>query len=498
MSMTFETRAKIRASLWEALKELGDPRTVSRPEDNPILDTDSYKIAHQPMYKKIGVQAAFSYIEPRIKQTDVLYTGMQIWLKRMKPITHDMVDEAKAFYGGHITNSDILFPEAAWRRVVDEFGGYPPLVIRAVKEGSVLPSQNALVTIECDIPELAWMGAYFETSILRAVWYSTTVATKAFHIRQMLREKVRQTSDGDVEQTTMFMHHDFGGRGVSSAESAGYGTAAFLVSGSYGSDTITGIQFANQYLNAEMGAYSVFATEHSVMTMRGIDGELETVRDCIKTFNLSPGTIVSLVSDGYNIFKLAMHYCTTLKQEILDSGIRLVIRPDSGDPVAVILRLLAMFDEYYGSTVNSKGFKVLNVVRILQGDGLSGLEDFTRIADEVINAGFSIENIVFGQGGGLLQMVNRDELKFAMKTCAANVNGEWVDVFKDPITDSGKTSKKGRIETFRNKVTGRIATLRIAEADPEIWESMMETIYDHGQVLLNDTLAEMRSRSVGI
>lgn len=479
-----------RTALWAELEMLGDPRTVQAPEDNLILDVDSYKLCHQAMYGRLGVTKSFSYIEPRINGKKMLYIGLQMFLKRMKPITHKQIDEAKEFFSKHIIGGAEMFPEADWRRVVDEFGGFPPLKIRGLKEGTVVPSHTALVTIECDVPGLSWMAAYFETTILRAVWYPTTVATKSYEIREALRAYALKSSDLAVEIAVMFMFHDFGARGVSSILSAGLGGAAHILAGSYGTDTITGALFANKYYGSDMSAFSVFATEHSIMTMRGRQGEVRTVRDLIKEYNKGPGTIVSIVSDGYDIYNMARIYTTVLKDEIIESGIRLVVRPDSGDPVEVILKLLAIFDEGFGSVVNSKGYKVLNVVRILQGDGLSTVESFQKIADAVLAAGFSIENIVFGMGGGLLQMVNRDTYKFAMKTCAAEVDGVWIDVFKDPITDPGKRSKKGRLTTVRH-ADGSITSPRLEDVLATDTD-LMEDIWINGSLLAEWTVDEVR------
>jgi len=445
------------------------------------------------MYKVLGVTSAFSYIEPRIEGEKILFVGLQLWRKRFKPITHAMIDQAEEFFAAHIVGGREMFPRADWEKVVNVYGGYPPLIIRALPEGTVIPSQNALVTIECTDPELAWMAAYFETTLLRAIWYPVTVATRSMKNRNIIKKYLALTSDLDIESAIAFMYHDFGARGVSSRESAGIGDFAHLATGAMGSDTITGVLYANVYYNEAMAAFSVFATEHSIMTMRGKSGELQTVRDLIRTYNKAPGTIVSIVSDGYNIFELAMHYCTTLKQEILDSGINLVVRPDSGDPVSVILTLLDMFAEHYGVVINNKGFKVLNVVRILQGDGLATSEDFERILIAVMEAGYSVENLVFGQGGGLLQMVNRDDLKFAMKTCAAKINGVYVDVFKDPITDQGKRSKKGRLTVAKN-LLGEYQTIRIEDLDENHTEAL-ETVWVNGQNLVDYNLADIRIRA---
>ena len=488
--------AEQRAKLWAELKLLGDPRTFSRPEDNVILDVDSYKLCHQAMYGRLGVTGAFSYIEPRSLAEKVLYFGLQIWLKRLKPITMEMIDEAEAFFEAHIIGGKEIFPRKDWEKVVNVYGGMLPLRIRSIPEGTVIDTRNALVTIESTDPELAWMVAYFETSMLRAVWYPTTVASRSMTVRNILKKYLGETSDLSIAEAIAFMFHDFGARGVSSKESAGIGGAGHLATGAMGTDTITGALFANQYYNSPMSAYSVFATEHSIMTMRGREGELKTVNDIIDEFGrFGAGTIVSIVSDGYDIFNLAREFSKgELRDKIINMGIKLVVRPDSGDAVSVIEQLLDIFEAGYGVTVNSKGYKVLNVVRILQGDGLSKPEDFERICMAVKAKGFSIENMVFGQGGGLLQMVNRDTYKFAEKTCAAEVNGEWVDVFKDPITDMGKRSKKGRLTVVKSQV-GEFMTIRIDEFNPEIHTEVMETVWENGALLKEYSLDEIRARA---
>lgn len=494
--LSLESQLKLRTQLWEALKMLGDPRTISRPEDNIILDVDSYKLCHQAMYGRLGVTGAFSYIEPRSMAEKILYFGLQIWLKRLKPITMEMIDEAEAFFEAHIIGGKEIFPRKDWEKVVNVYGGMLPLRIRALPEGTIIDSRNALVTIESTDPELAWMVAYFETSMLRAVWYPTTVASRSMEVRNILKKYISETSDLSIAEAIAFMFHDFGARGVSSKESAGIGAAAHLATGAMGTDTITGALFANTYYNTPMSAYSVFATEHSIMTMRGPDGELKTVNDIIDEFGrFGPGTIVSIVSDGYDIFKLARQYTQgDLYKKIIKMGIKLVVRPDSGDAVTVIEELLKIFEAGFGVTINSKGYKVLNVVRILQGDGLSKPEDFERICMAVKAAGFSIENMVFGQGGGLLQMVNRDTYKFAEKTCAAEVDGVWIDVFKDPITDQGKRSKKGRLTVVKNLIN-EFMTIRIDELNPEIHIEVMETVYENGVLLKEYTLDEIRARA---
>jgi nicotinamide phosphoribosyltransferase len=450
------------------------------------------------MYGRIGCTKAFSYIEPRITNETMLVVGRQIWLKNFKPITMEMIDQAEEFFAAHIVNGREIFPRADWELVVKEFGGYPPLRIRGLPEGMKVPSQNAISTIEVDedkYPQLAWMGAYFETAYLRAEWYPVTVASRSLKVRNIIKRYLEETSDVGITEAIAFMFHDFGARGVSSKESAGIGGFAHLSTGALGTDTITGALYANEYYKCAMSAFSVFATEHSIMTMRGKEGELKTVNELIDEFGrFGPGTIVSIVSDGYDIFNLSRAYCTgDLKEKILKSGIRLVVRPDSGNAVEVILKLLKIFEEGYGVTVNSKNYKVLNVVRILQGDGLSHPSDFEAILASVKEAGFSVENLAFGQGGGLLQQVNRDTYKFAMKTCAAYIDGKWVDVFKDPVTDAGKRSKKGRLTTVR-LADGSIATVP-RDHMPEGSVDLMVDIWYAGNLLVEYTLDEIRERA---
>ena len=183
-----------------------------------------------------------------------------------------------------------------------------------------------------------------------------------------------------------------------------------------------------------------------------------------------------------------------LKQEILDSGATLVIRPDSGDPASVVLRVTSLLDQAFGSVVNDKGYKVLNNVRVIQGDGIV-TETIEEILAVLKDAGYSADNIAFGQGGGLLQQVNRDTSKFAMKTSAALIDGQWIDVFKDPITDKGKQSKKGRITLFRNSESGEFMTARIGEASNPYISDVMEVVYKDGALMKDFTLSEVRANS---
>lgn len=284
---------------------------------NPILNTDSYKASHYLQYPP-EASAMFSYIESRGgRYGRTLFFGLQMLIKEYlcRPITPAMIDQAKAFFTAH----GEPFNEAGWRYIVEQFGGYLPVRIRAVPEGSVVPTHNVLVTVECDDPRVFWLASYLETMLLR-VWYPITVATQSWHVRQTIRGALEQSSD-DLTQLP-FKLHDFGARGVSSAESAAIGGAAHLVS-FMGSDTVLGVVAANHYYNETMAAFSVPAAEHSTITSWGRERETDAFRNMLAQFG-KPGAIVSVVSDSYDLFAALDVWGTELKQAVLDSGGMLV------------------------------------------------------------------------------------------------------------------------------------------------------------------------------
>ena len=459
---------------------------------NPILNTDSYKASHYLQYPP-EASAMFSYIESRGGRYDrTLFFGLQMVIKEYlcRPITPAMIDQAKAFFTAH----GEPFNEAGWRYIVQQHEGYLPVRIRAVPEGSVVPTHNVLVTVECDDPEVFWLASYLETMLLR-VWYPITVATQSWYLRNTIRAYLEKSSD-DLTQLP-FKLHDFGARGVSSAESAAIGGAAHLVS-FMGSDTVLGVVAANHFYHDSMAAFSVPAAEHSTITSWGREREADAYRNMIERFG-KPGAIVSVVSDSYDLFAALNAWGTELKQAVLDSGATLVIRPDSGDPRTIVLQTLRALDASFGSVVNSKGRRVLNHVRVIQGDGVNpdSIEAILAAMDE---AGFAADNIVFGMGGALLQQINRDTQRFAMKCSAIRLGDEWHDVSKDPVTDASKRSMKGRLTLLLNRSTGeyRTVTLPVAWDERTVageWEEALVTVFDSGKLLTDATLAEIRRRA---
>jgi nicotinamide phosphoribosyltransferase len=371
--------------------------------------------------------------------------------------------------------------------------GYLPVVIKSVPEGTIVPVKNVLATIENTDPECFWLTTWLETSLLRAIWYPTTVASQSWKIKQVILDALEKTGDPSLID---FKLHDFGARGVSSLESAGIGGAAHMVN-FMGSDTITGVLYAREFYNAGIAAFSIPAAEHSTITSWGRNNEVKAYENMLKQF-AKPGTILAIVSDSYDIYNAVDKlWGEELRQQVIDSGATVVIRPDSGDPDIVCRHLVQKLDAKFGSTVNSKGFRVLNNVRLIQGDGVN--ENTIRTILGSFQAyGYSADNIAFGMGGALLQQVDRDTQKFAMKCSSALVNGEWVDVQKDPITDSGKKSKAGRVTLWKGG--GEWVS---AVDQPKGWfdkgfgpfTDVLEEVYRDGKLVKDISFDEVRANA---
>ncbi len=456
---------------------------------NLILNTDSYKASHYLQYPE-KTETIFSYIESRGGIfPETVFFGLQILLKEylVHPITLEMIEEAAEFWEQH----GEPFHQDGWLSLLQKYNGYLPIRIRAVPEGSVIPTQNVLVTIENTDPEFYWLPQYLETLLLRGVWYPTTVASQSYVIKKIIYDYLTQTAEHPAELLP-FKLHDFGARGVSSFESAGIGGVAHLVN-FRGSDTVTGILTAKKYYGCPMAAVSVPASEHAVITVWGQSHEAEAYEHILKQFS-KRGQIVSVVSDSYDIFNAVEHiYGEKLKEKIVNSGVSLVIRPDSGDPVMIVSRLLEILAEKFGYTTNSKGYKVLNQVRILQGDGINR-HRIHEILEATTALSFSAENLIFGIGGVMLQQVHRDTLSFAMKVSAAKVNGIWREVYKTPLTDPNKNSKRGRLTLVREQ--GQYKTVQIPyENTGAVPNDVLRTVFENGKITKEYHFDEIRQRA---
>ena len=455
---------------------------------NIILSTDSYKHSQYKQYPP-NTTSVFSYIEARGGRYDeTVFFGLQGFIKKYltTPITMADINQAEVIINGHIGPG--LFNRDGWEYVLNEHDGYLPLKIRAVPEGTVIGTKNVLVAVENTDPNCFWLTSFIETAMLR-VWYPITVATKSREIKKVIKTYLEMTSDESALEGLPFKLHDFGARGVSSEESAGIGGASHLVN-FMGTDTIEGMVWAMEYYNTDIPGLSVPASEHSTMTSWGRENESDAYKNMIEQFG-GDFPIVSVVSDSYDIFNAVENiWGDELKDIVDESGSMLVIRPDSGEPAEVVSKIATLLDSKFGSTVNTKGFKVLNGVRILQGDGLNDIADFSIILSTLTSLGFSTDNVVFGMGGGLLQQVNRDTCKMAMKASYTIADGSGRDVYKDPITDSGKRSKRGKLGLiYQDGVYKTVSEKEAGEDD------ILQTVYCDGKLFNEATLEEIRKRA---
>jgi nicotinamide phosphoribosyltransferase len=458
---------------------------------NLILNTDSYKVSMFKQYP-VGTTSVYSYIESRGGRYDqTVFFGLQAFIKEylLEPITQADIDIADEILTAH----GEPFNREGWEYILSAHGGYLPVVIRAVPEGTMVPVKNVLATIENTDPKTFWLTTWLETALLRAIWYPTTVATQSKMIKNIITDYLEKSGD---PTSIGFKLHDFGARGVSSMESAGIGGAAHLVN-FMGTDTITGILYAREYYSASVAGFSIPAAEHSTITSWGRADEVKAYSNMVAQFG-KPGALLAVVSDSYDIYEACRMWGTELKQQVIDSGATVVIRPDSGDPVEVLPKMFNILGETFGYTTNAKGYKVLNNVRILWGDGINQLSIRSILTKIVDFGGWSADNIAFGMGGALLQQLDRDTQKFALKCSSACIDGTWVDVQKDPITDTGKKSKKGRVTlwTSGGEFQTSVEQPKGWTDKGTVWTEALEEVYRDGRLVKETTFEEVRANSM--
>lgn len=454
---------------------------------NLILASDSYKVSH---YKQLppGAEYVTSYIEARGSDdkdfTYAMTVGIQAYINKylMNPITQANIDEADEVLTAH----GYEFNREGWEYILKTYDGYMPVEITALPEGTLVPLSIPLVQIRNTDPNVPWLPAYLETALLRAIWYPTTVATNSMVIRKNIKAYSNKSGDGFVD----FKLHDFGARGVSSAESAAIGGAAHLMTGAMGTDTIESLLYLRNNYGADMPGFSIPAAEHSTITSWGDMGEADAFRNNIKQFD-GEGKIFAVVSDSYDIDNAIDNiWGDELKEEVQNLKGTLVIRPDSGDPLTEPGRLIHKLMLIFGYSINSKGYRVLpKYVRLIQGDGITK-DSIRLIIEDLDKLNISMDNIAFGMGGGMLQYVNRDTLKFAMKTNSIVINGIEQDVYKMPKTDTSKGSKAGKQGVFRSGPNGTMYSIK---SPNDI--GLLQLVYSNGSALNITTLDEIRERA---
>jgi nicotinamide phosphoribosyltransferase len=460
---------------------------MPRPfKPNPLRKADSYKDTH--IYESI-VSELLAYFEARGGEFPYTeFFGLQGLL-------------AEEFEGQFFTAQDLQeeyensqqhfgpgFPYHYddWKYILDTYEGRLPVEIKAVKEGSVVPVGNVLYTIRSTDKRVPWVGQWMET-VLQHTWYPTAVATKSRMCKELYAQFLEETADSMA--ALPFQLHDFGFRGATGTQAAARGGAAHLTN-FLGTDTKIAMDYLHQYYGApRVSGFSVPATEHSMMTIKGEAGEAEQVGAVLRKY---PKGIVSIVGDSYNIFRFCKEILGGQYRDLIRSREgKVVARPDSGDPIVQVPQLFDIFADSFGVSENSKGYKVLApCIGVLWGDGM----DFYTIQSQlraIKAAHWSTQNIVNGMGGGLLQKVNRDTQKCAIKLCNAVIDGVDTPVSKNPVTDKGKASKGGRLALLRQD-DDRWVTVKDNYGNGVPFDQL-ETVFLNGEMKRFQTLDEIRA-----
>lgn len=457
---------------------------------NFLLRTDSYKFTHWKQYppKTTGI---YSYLESRGGMfSATVFFGLQYYLRTYlqgSVFTKADIEQADEFCRQHFGQD--LFNREGWTRLLQKYAGCLPVRIKAVPEGTLVQNLNVLVTIENTDPEFPWPTNYLETLLMK-VWYPTSVATLAREIKKIIKGFLERTGDPSL---LPFKLHDFGYRGVSSEETGAIGGAAHLIN-FLGTDTAAGIVMLQEhYYPKSMPAFSIPASEHSTITAWGKGNELAAYRNMLTAY---PEGLVACVSDSYNIYNACEKlWGELLKPDVVKRKGTLIIRPDSGDPINVLTRVFEILGKKFGYETNAKGYRVLPpYVRVIQGDGVNMFTIQNMLYQLAKFHGWSADNIAFGMGGALLQQLNRDTQRFAFKCSAAQVNGEWRPVFKDPITDPGKNSKQGRLSLVEPQ-PGEFQTLENVGNPTLVGDDRLVTVFENGLIRKEYDLESIRQRA---
>jgi len=432
---------------------------------------DFYKVSHKAQYPEnvtkvhsVLVARGASY-NPHISTTEFQWFGYSLFINKLSKWSEEFfalgLSEVKELIADYENFLDVrLGGENDVRHWLDLWSlGKLPVTICAVPEKTISLFQTPLLTIENTDPRFAWLPAFIETSMLSNVWGVTTAANRSWHIRKSIEDKMVGYSEAELAAID-FMGHDFSYRGLMGDEAAMMVGCGHLANFK-GSDTIPAIR-AMEEVYGEVTGFSVPATEHSVMCAGGEATEEETYSRILDTY---PSGIVSIVSDTWDYFKVLTETLPSMKNRIMAREGKVVIRPDSGDPVDIICGTsifkdkgsvnyyeltneqkgsLRILDEVFGHTLDSAGLKVLDShIGLIYGDGMNQ-ERIKIMLDTMIACGYSPLNLVFGIGAFTYQLTTRDELGFAFKATAIEVDGEWVNIQKDPKTDQSKKSLTGR------------------------------------------------------
>lgn len=478
----------------------------------PLLQLDGYKLGHPEQYppNTTRVYSNFTARTSRVLgQRKVVFFGLQYFLKKY------MGDGFRQFFAGDPKE----IAESYTSQVADYLGpdnnvdvgkivalhelGYVPLRFCALPEGTAAPLRVPFLTVENTHPDFYWLTNWVETIMSANLWLPCTSATTAWRFRQMF-DRFAERTGGDPEFVN-FQGHDFSFRGMASPDAAAISGAGHLLS-FWGTDTVPAIQLVRKYYamtNDEPIGVSVPATEHAVMCAGGQTDEFETFHRLLQTY---PTGVLSIVSDTWDLWNVCTNILPKLKDEILARDGKIVIRPDSGDPINILLGdpsatpgspasrgVLELLWETFGGTTNDKGYRQLDPhVGAIYGDGIN-YERAEAILERQERQGFVSTTEVFGLGSYTYQGVTRDTYGMAMKATWAEVDGVGRDLFKDPVTDDGvKKSATGRLAVQRD-AEGELFLIEKATPEQEV-DSLLGVVWEDGKFFRHEGFSTIRAR----
>jgi nicotinic acid phosphoribosyltransferase len=420
---------------------------MTTPECPFLLDTDSYKLSHAQMYPSAKRMTAYFTFRGPLTASDhrVVFYGMRHIYETLltRRVTWADIEAADAYLAKHAAGGvPFDYPRDLWVRVIEERDGYIPIRVLALREGETVYPQVPCFITEADAP-FERLVTWFETKMMR-VWNPSTTATKSAQVYTYLRGRYEQSVDPAEHWRLAYTLHDFGSRGVSSAESGMWSGAGHLVVFD-GTDNLNAAWKATHWNEGRHVGQSVIASEHSVMTSwPDEDHALE------RLIEITPeGGILSCVADSYDYDHFLWEIVPRFVEKIRAKNLHFVVRPDSGDPVRCVTDGLRALEKAFGATTNALGFKVIDGAGVIQGDGIDARK-LMAIGDAVHEAGYSAQCVVYGMGGGLLQKQNRDTLKCANKLCeVVDLDGTSRPIMKLPKTDGGKFSMPGNMQVTR-------------------------------------------------
>jgi len=473
--------------------------------------TDGYKTGHREQYPD-GTTMIHSNMTPRMSRTGIEHVvvfGLQYAAKQYLINTFNKTffeiseDVVVAKYKRRLDNYLGVDVSADHIRALHKLG-FLPVRIKAMPEGSIVPLQCPIFTIENTLPDFFWVTNFLETLLSTTIWNMCTAATTAHEYRKVFDAYAKMT--GSPLEFCPWQGHNFSYRGCSGVESAMMVDAGHLLSFT-GTDTIPGIDFVEEFYKAdctkELIGGSVYATEHAVMAAGGEKDERSTYHRLIT--KVYPKGIVSIVSDTWDFWNTVTSIIPSLKKEIIERDGKVVIRPDSGDPVLIVVGdhsapegspehkgLIECLWETFGGTVNEKGFKVLDPhIGAIYGDSIT-LDRQESILCGLAEKGFASCNIVLGIGSYTYQYVTRDTYGFAVKATYAEVAGEGREIYKNPKTDSKKKSHRGLLMVVKNG-NSYAPKFPVTRAEEQSSDNCLEVVFENGKLIKDQSLAEIRA-----